>query len=239
MDLLQKSFKLYGQMIVASFMCFILVMSFNMMGTAFLTKAVGYTVHGSLKQDEEPVKLYEYYYEDGEDQKYEEYEKQGYTLIKNAIRTQTSKKDGIIWDVVTQIFLIFMIGVFVYNNLWNTGRKDKNAVDHNLQKEDKFKGFKIGLVAMVPSYVLLTVLAIGKATFAKKISIAIFAFLNTHLYEAILLITDGGGYISTLGVWQIIVFYALFLIVPIIAEIAYILGYKDIIVSERLTYKKK
>jgi hypothetical protein len=87
--------------------------------------------------------------------------------------------------------------------------------------------------------VLLTVLAIGKATFANNVSIAIFAFLNTHLYKAVLLITDGGGYISTLGVWQIIVFYALFLIVPIIAEIAYILGYKDIIVSERLTYKKK
>ncbi len=239
MDLLQKSFKLYGHMIVASFMCFILVMSFNMMGTAFLTKEVGYTVHGSLKQDEEAVKLYEYYYEDGEDQKYEEYEKQGYTLIKNAIRTQTSKKDGIIWDVVTQIFLIFMAGVFVYNNLWNIGRKDKNAVDHHLQNEDKFKGLKIGLITMIPSVVLLTVFAIGKATFAKNVTIALFAFLNTHLYKAILLITGGGGLFSELAVWQIIVFYALFLIVPIIAEIAYILGYKDIIVSERLTYKKK
>ena len=66
MELLKKSFKLYGLMIVASFMCFILVMSFNVMGTVFFTNEIGYTMYGSEKEGEELKELYVHYYEDGE-----------------------------------------------------------------------------------------------------------------------------------------------------------------------------
>lgn len=239
MELLQKSFKLYFQIVVASFLCFVLIMSFKMMGTAFLTKEVGYTVHGTLSQDEESIELYTHYYENGEDKKYQEYEEEGYTLFKNAIRSQTSKRDALIWSIITQAFLIMLVGVFIYNNLWNLGHKDKNAVNHGQQDEDKFKGLKIGSIAIIPSVVLLTILTIGKETFAKNISIASYGFLNTYLYEAILLVSNGGGLFSKLDIWQIVAFYAMFIIIPIIAQVAYILGYKDIVISERLTYKKK
>ena len=69
MELLKKSFKLYDLLIVAAFMCFMLVISFNMIGTAFLTREIGYTAYGTKSDDEEPTKLYEYYFEDGEEKK--------------------------------------------------------------------------------------------------------------------------------------------------------------------------
>lgn len=237
MELLKRSFKLYGLMIVASFMCFILVMSFNVIGTVFFTNEIGYTMYGSEKEGEELKELYVHYYEDGDDEKKQEYVDKGYKLSEIVIRSQIDKKTGMIYDIITQVFLIFMAGVFVYNNLWNLGNKDKKAVKHG-QKEDLLKGLKVGGIVMLPSVVLLTVLTVGKATFAKDISIALFAFLNTHLYEAIILISDGGGLFSTLAVWQIVCYYALFLILPAIATVAYILGYKDVIVSEKIVFKK-
>lgn len=238
MELLKKSFKLYGLMIVASFMCFILVMSFNVMGTVFFTNEIGYTMYGSEKEGEELKELYVHYYEDGEDEKKQEYVDKGYKLSQLVIRSQIDKKTGMIYDIVTQVFLIFMAGVFVYNNLWNLGNKDKNAVKHNREKEDLLKGLKVGSIVMTPSVILLTVLTIGKNTFAKNLSIALFAFLNTHLYEGIILISGGGGLFSELAVWQIVCYYALFLIMPAIATVAYILGYKDVIVSEKIVFKK-
>lgn len=239
MELLKKSIKLYGLMIVASFMCFMLVISFNLIGTAFLTREVGYTVYGSKTQDEESVELYKHYFEDGEDNKKQEYIDKGYSVHQIAIRSQVDKKSGLTWDLLTQVFLLFMAGVFVYNNLWNVGHKDISAVKHGIQDEDKLKGLKIGLIATIPSAVLLAVLSIGKLTFAKNVSIALFAFLNSHLYEAIILISGGGGLFSKLLPWQIICYFAMLLFVPILAHIAYTLGYKDFIIAEKLTYKKK
>lgn len=238
MELLKKSFKLYGLLIVASFMCFMLVISFNMIGTAFLTREIGYTAYGTKADDEEPTKLYEYYFEDGEDTKKQEYVDKGYKVSEISIRSQVDKKSGMIWDIVTQIFLIFMAGVFVYNNLWNVGHKDISAVRHTEQNEDKLKGLKIGAITILPSFILLTVLTIGKLTFAKNISIALYALLNAYLYEGILLVSGGGGLFSQLAIWQIVCYYAMLLFVPLIAHVAYTLGYKDILVSEKLTYKK-
>jgi len=130
------------------------------------------------------------------------------------------------------------MGVFVYNELWNLGFKDNNAVRIGIKKENKLKGLQIGTIATVPSIILLTVLVIGKNTFAKSVSIAWFALLNSHLYEAVILLTNGGGYVTELNALQILVFYLLLLIIPLIAHVAYVLGYKSILVSEKLIYKK-
>ena len=236
-EIILKSLKLYGKCIVGSIMCFILVITLNVIETSFFTDVVGYRAFGAI-EGQEQVELYTHYFKDGDDTKKQEYIDEGYSISEIDIRSNINKKTALIWNIVSQIFLIFMMGVFVYNELWNLGFKDTNAVRIGQKKENKFKGLQIGLIASVPSIILLTVLVIGKRTFAKSISIALYGFLNPHLYEAIITVTNGGGYISSLEVWQIVVFYALLLIIPLIAYIAYILGYKSILVSEKLIYKK-
>jgi len=236
-EILLKSLKLYGKCIVGSIMCFFLVITLNVIETAMFTDVIGYKAYG-VKDGGEQVELYTHYNKDGDDTKKQEFIDQGYEVSEVDIRSQISKKTATIWNIISQIFLLFMMGVFVYNELWNLGFKDNNAVRIGIKKENKLKGLQIGTIATVPSIILLTVLVIGKNTFAKSVSIAWFALLNSHLYEAVILLTNGGGYVTELNALQILVFYLLLLIIPLIAHVAYVLGYKSILVSEKLIYKK-
>lgn len=240
-EVLLKSLKLYGKCIVGSIMCFVLVITLNVIGNALFTDTIGYTMWGAPEGQEKMEVLYEHYNEDGEDLKEKEYVEKGYNLNKVSILSKMELSTKIGWFVVCEIFLIFMMGVFVYNDMWKLGYKDNNLVHIGAKPEDKLKGLKIGLITMIPSFILLTVLAIGAQSFAKDISIATYAFVNPHLYDAIILLTpsNNGGIFSDLSVWHYVVNYALLLIIPLIAYVSYIIGYKSIVVSERLIYKKK
>lgn len=236
-EILLKSLKLYGQLIVAGIMCFILVITFNVLSTGIFTEKIGYTVYGTKEGDESQTELYTYYYADGEDTKKQEYTDNGYTFYEVSIRSEINKSTDIIWDCITEFFLIILYGIFVYNSLWNLGFKDSNMVRINRKKEDKLKGLKIGALASLPSYILLTVLLIGKNSFASGFSVALFSTFNAHLYQLFYFIA-GGLYFAELSIIQIIAFYALLLVTPLIAFVSYILGYKSILVSDKLIYKK-
>ncbi len=235
MEIIKKSLKLYGLCILGSIMCIVLVATFNMIGANAFGKQIGYSMQGEIEgKEEDPVILYEYRYADGEDVKKQEYIDKGYTLTEIPVKTTTAT-----WDVIAQICILVMMGVFVYNELWKTGFKDMSFVQRGDIKEDKLKGLKIGLLTASPSIVLLAALVIGRTTFAKGISVANFSLVNPHLNRALYLLSGcKGAYISELEVWQIIVMFMLLLIIPLIATIAYILGYKSIVVSEKLIYKK-
>lgn len=232
-EILLKALKLYGLTIVAGFMCFILVFTFKAIGTSFFAEEIGYNVYRSTDGGESE-KLYEHYFADGEDKLYKEYEDKGYELQKYPIPSDPP----IGWRIITQVCLVFMMGIFVYNELWKLGFKDHNAVHRGTAGADKLKGLKIGAFATIPPIVLLTVLVIGKLSFAKGFTYALFALLNSYQYEAIMMIAGKPGVFETLGVWQIVGFYALLAVVPLIAHLSYTLGYKSIILSEKLVYKK-
>ncbi len=235
MEIFKKSFKLYGICILASIMCFFLVVTFNMIGTNFFGTQIGYSMQGEIEVDGENTKtiLYTYKFSEGEDLKKQEYIDKGYTLTEIPMNNTT-----VTWDVVAQIFLLFMIGVFVYNNLWNIGYKDNNLVRIGERNEDKFKGIKIGFFSQLPAFILFVALIIGKNTYAKDFSIAVYSFLNPHLHRALYILSgSNGGYFGEFTFGDIAIIFALLLFIPILAQIAYILGYKSIIVSEKIIYK--
>ncbi len=240
-EVLLKSLKLYAKCIVGSIMCFVLVITLNVIGNALFTDTIGYTMWGAPEGQEKMEILYEHKFADGDDLKEKEYVDKGYNLNKVSILSQMKLSTKIAWFIGCEIFLIFMMGVFVYNDMWKLGYKDNNLVHIGAKPEDKLKGLKIGLVTMIPAFILLTVLAIGSQTFAKDVSIATYAFVNPHLYDAIILLTpsNNGGIFADLSVWHYIVNYALLFIIPLISFGAYIIGYKSILISERLIYKRK
>lgn len=236
MEIFKKSLKLYGTCFLASIMCFFLVVTFNMIGTNFFGTQIGYSMQGEIEVDGENTKtiLYTHNFSDGEDLKKQDYIDKGYTLTEIPMNNTT-----VTWDIISQIFLLFMIGVFVYNNLWNLGFKDLNMVKTGNKKEDKLKGLKIGFLSQLPAFILFVVLVVGKTTFAKEFSIASYSFLNPHLHRAIYILSgSNGGYFGEFGVIEILVIFVLLLFIPLIAQIAYTLGYKSIIVSEKLIFKK-
>ena len=76
-----------------------------------------------------------------------------------------------------------------------------------------------------------------KDTITAKLPIAIFTFSNCYAYEIIFSITNGAVNWADVQWWQALVYFAVLMIIPIIALVSYIIGYKDISLAEKLVYK--
>ena len=105
MEIFKKSLRLYGSCILASMMCFFLVITFNMIGTNLFGEQIGYSMQGEIEVDGENTKtiLYSYKYSEGKDLKKQEYIDKGYTLTEIPTKATT-----VGWDITTQIFLFFI-----------------------------------------------------------------------------------------------------------------------------------
>ena len=232
--ILKRTLKLYGTCLLANIMCFVLVMTLIMIGTNLCGKQIGYSMQGTKKGTEDRTILYSYNYSDGKDTQKQKYIDEGYELTEIPINSTT-----VTYDVISQIFLFCLMGIFVYNNLWNAGYKDINFVKHGEINENKLRGLLVGFLATLPSIIMLTVFVVGRKTFAKTVSVAVFSLLNPYLHRAIYLLSGSqGAYISEISAGNLGILYLFLLFIPIVACVSYILGYKSVIVSEKLLFKK-
>lgn len=137
---------------------------------------------------------------------------------------------GSILQVLT---LMFLTGL-VYPTLWDMGYKDRNMVLTGHAKEDILKGLKIGLVAVIPS-----VLSIPLFALIKSFPAALYKLINSSYYYFFELLTRNTDKFCELAVWKFVVMAIVFLLVPAISFLGYYLGFKDISIAEKITYKKK
>ncbi len=237
MDILKKGIKTFFTTIIVCIICFFLVVSFNALKIGLFSQDIGYDVYGKTEENADPEYLYSYYIKDGEDLKAEDYEKQGYQLLKYSIRSEVEKAPEIFCSVFSQIFCFVILVSFIYNELWKAGNKDFEAERLYGTAINKLKGLYIGLIAVVPSAVLLTFCLAMKDTITAKLPIAIFTFSNCYAYEIIFSITNGAVNWADVQWWQALVYFAVLMIIPIIALVSYIIGYKDISLAEKLVYK--
>ncbi len=243
MEILKRSAKLYAVCIAGSIMCFVLAMTFSMIGSTMFGEQIGEIVDAT-KEGEQPLKSERFYFDD--DGKYSDAEKaakENHIAKAEAdgykVSVTPNKNTTVTFDVITQILLLFMMGVFIYNNLWNVGFKDINAVKMGHKKEDKLQGLKIGIIAAIPSIIVTAIYIIGKATYAKTKTVALLGFLNPYMNRAIHIITGPKTMtLSQLTTVEIFVIFGLLLFIPLLACIAYILGYKSIIITEKIIFKK-
>ena len=231
--------KLFLKTIVVNIMCFFLVISFSVLTTAAFSKNIGYTAYGTTGDSSEQTELYTYYYEDGEDAKKSAYEEDGYTVSTVSIRSDISKSGKTLFLIISQLFSILILCAFIYPDIWHNGTNDSNLVKFKHKSEDKFKGLKIGAIAAIPSYLILIFLVIARLGALPNFPMVLYKFLNSSVYSFIEVILGGTVTVSNLAVWRFILLFLLPLIIPAIAGISYILGYKNISVGEKLVYKKK
>lgn len=231
--------KLFLKIIVVNIMCFFIVISFSVLSTAAFTKNVGYKAYGTTSDSSETKELYTYYYDDGEDTKKAEYEGQGYTVTESSIRSEISGTGKAVFLTVSQIFCLLILISFIYPNIWHIGTTDSNLVKFKHKKEDRLKGFKIGAVAVIPAYLLLIFLVVAKAGAVPDFPVVLYKFLNSSLYSLIEVILGSAVKVGELAVWRLILLFVLPLIVPAVSGIAYILGFKNFSIGEKLVYKKK
>ncbi len=234
-DLFKISATLYGKLIVATLMCFFIVISIAVITTALFTENIGYDVFGTKNDSAETQFLYTHYFADGEDTKLSDYKEQGYSVTTNNIKSKPDKKIKLAVDIFTQVIMIFLTSTFVYPTLWQRGTVDSNLSHFGHKKRDILLGFKCGLLAIAIPVVFTLI-----AYFTKiNLTTALYAFLNSQYYVVFSAIFGDATRLYDLNLWQIIITLCIYLIVPIISGVSYILGIKNISILEKIMYRKR
>ena len=236
-EIFKNALSLFGKVAVSNVMCFIIVISMTVVTSMFFSNNIGYTAYGTIEGKEKSELLYNYYFEEGEDTKYAEYEAKGYKITESAL-TEVSKTGYTIFLTVSQIFCFFVQASFIHNFLWLKGTKDSNLSHFGHIKGDIFKGLKTGLLATVPSFVLLLFLVVTKSGISSQMPTALYKIINSSAYSLIELVNGKTVTFGNLNLLQILGLFAIQLIVPIITFVSYWLGFKNISISEKFIYKK-
>lgn len=237
-DTLKISAKIFGKIVLANVLSIITVISLSFLCSVMFTEEIGYNALGTKKDSEEQVQLYTHYNKDGEDTKFEAYEKEGYTINKVTIRSEMSKTGNTVFLLLTAFFCMSMGAMITYQFVWKEGNRDLNLVRYKRTQEKKYKGVVIGFIAAAPYMVLLLVMGFGKWGFAKNFPLVLYKYINS-VFFALNDVIDGSAYtFGDLQIWQLLLLFVVLLLIPLFTGIAYYLGYKDILLSEKLTYKK-
>lgn len=148
------------------------------------------------------------------------------------------------WQIFagTLSFLVYMMLMGAPG--WQLGSQDHNRVKFGRRSEDLFRGFKVGAIACIPLFLLGIALILAKAEFLPNFY-PIYKLCNGYVLPFINLIDgtmlDGvqSMYLTEVSWGAIIGVVCLSLVPVIIGGVHYILGYKDILVMDKIIYKKK
>ena len=224
--------------VVTALITFFIYLSVTVIFVGLFYQSSGYTVYKI--ENEKPVELYRYYYSEGEDTKYAEYEKQGLELQKVETPSELKGTPKLVADALTQVAGLVVLFAFVHSAVWKIGDSDRNQIAQGNREADKLRGIKIGLLANIPLYVAYLIFIIAKAGLIPGNWYALFRFINFPLFTLINLLY-GQSTSTAVGIpWLNVIGGAVvFIILPLFAHIAYTLGLKRISISESIVYKKK
>ncbi len=244
----KNGIKLSGSLIVAAIISIFLCFSINVICSALFTSEIGYNAYVYENEEAtEPMAQYEYFYNDKDgdgkddnlDVKMKEYEDEGFIVETQKVRSTLTGTGKTVFLVATQLVGMLMVVAFSSNVSYKQGFKDLNLVRIGQVKKDTLKGFKIGMIGNVPFF-LLTILVIAMAYgLAPKFYTVWYAFLSGHFYSFIMWITNGIRTVGELSTVQFVMLMLLQFMVPVISGVAYIFGYKEINIAEKLVYKKE
>ncbi len=238
-DLIKKSASVFWRFLFANFVCVFIIIMISTLATALFTKEIGYNAYGVREGGTQNEYLYTYYSKDGEDTEKSKFEEQGYTVSTTQIRDNMSNAERTIFLVLTLVGTLWLTGSFIYGVSWVFGNKDSNKVHFGRIKEDKWRGGKIALLATTPYFLFfITFLICGLGAY-EKFSVIIYKFVNCFVFGLIDIICTSNYTAGELAWWQYLLLLLSLFIPAIICEVGYVLGFKDISISEKIIYKKK
>ena len=132
---------------------------------------------------------------------------------------------------LSQTFSFVLLILLLYGKMYSLGFKDSNRVNSGIIAKNLFKGFIIGFIAQIPSFIFSIVCIFLNTKFAW------YLVFNAQYYSVLKAIS-GGVTNMQISPIRIILIFLLFLIVPVITGVAYVLGYKGIDLMEKFVYKK-
>ena len=146
---LSVAVKLFIRLLVATVLCAILYVSMNVITTAFLSDVVGYQVYEQNEDGEVSQVGEDYYYKAGEEHATAESLKLKDNQMMTSIRVVPAGKQTAM-NVITQVLLLVLFGIFPYHILWAFGNRDDTNTRYRGQRTDSLRGFKVGLLATAP-----------------------------------------------------------------------------------------
>ena len=138
---------------------------------------------------------------------------------------------------IMQVILILMFTVSIYLPFWEYGDKDNNLVNFNRKTKDMTHGLKIATIIVIP-YLIASVFLLLYKLGVQSWTLLVYRIVNVqfiYIVDYFVNISD----ISQTSWWSVILCMILPLYTLIVAETAYILGYKQISLKEKLVYKTK
>lgn len=238
-DIILKSLKLFLITFLSGIICFFVVTSISFIKVGLFSEKIGYDMYGATDEDPDMKHLYTYYFEDGDDKKYDEYKDKGYTLSGVSIYSEVDRTANIALGVTSQAMCLIITALFIYNTMWKIGNRDKEIQKLHGGKATKLKGLYCGILVISPMLLLLTFAVITKNSICANVSTSLYAILNGYAFDIITTVSKNSKVFADTGILQILTFYGLLLIFPIVSTMAYIIGFKDIIIMEKLIYKNQ
>ena len=143
-------------------------------------------------------------------------------------------------DIVSLVFQLVLFVCFVYATAWDIGNRHRNAVQFGHMAEDRLFGLKAGLLASVPAIVSYVVLIADKAVGLWAGYAAVYRLGHLALYPVIVWCFGNSLQATTADIgWANILTAGLpLLVTPVVSAVGYRLGLEDIVLADRLVYKK-
>ena len=143
-------------------------------------------------------------------------------------------------DVVVQLMMLTMVIAFPYGTMWTLGDKDANGVRFHRKKPQPYRGLIIGALGNIPYFLLYILLFLSKAGLITPAYLGIYRLVNLPFLPYINAVV--GTATSTTpeaSVWQLLALLPVVLVIPATCYVAYLLGYKEISLRDRIVYAGK
>lgn len=238
MVLIKSGGKLFSRFAIGTLMCLIVFFSFNFAITAGFSYVVGQKI---FYYNEETGREELVCYHDAEnnppvDCKCSNYDPQRLNALADKKLSDSRQNLSL---VLAQIFSFVMMTGILCGTMWEMGNKDISAVKHGRTAENKLKGLYIGFIAAIPSIIVFILLVLSHLQILRPAFLDTYRLLNSHFHYILTLIYSSAQNAAQLSTVQLILCGALHLYLPLLSFISYFLGYKDVNLVEKLTFKEK
>ena len=140
--------------------------------------------------------------------------------------------------ILSQICMLLIYISLLYSCVWTRGDKDRNLVQFGHAAADPYKGFRVGLYAMIPSAAAYAVLLLSKCGLLLPDFVKYYRYCHLAFFPLYLaLVPNSIALTADLSWLRLLGLLGLVALLPLITGGAYLLGYHQVSLSERLIYK--
>lgn len=227
--------KVFTRLLLATVLCAIVFVSMGFVTVGVFGDEVGYRVIDT----EKGVYLddMEYRYKAGETSAVRTELDLEENLYAEPIM-EASPSTKVVVDIITQVIMLILLGIFPYNILWQFGNRDDTNVRYKGQRPDPWRGLKIGALAMIPFALLWVVLLIANVT-GWNDYYSVYNLVSIPFIHYNTLVLGSFKVLSEVAFWRLFLLLPTLLYIPAVCAVSYRLGGRQFSILEFITFAKK